>query len=279
MSNLYGRKIEVIAGSKSFNNDDFHILFDVPFDDGPEPNIAEIKIYNLKTQTITELKKGTKVTLNAGYQKDVGAIFLGEIQIPQTKWNGVDRITQMDCMDSGEAWFKKEINRTYKAGMTGQQVLNDLLSQTGLKAAVIKLGFRKVYQNGKTVKGKLIDGIMEVAKDCGAKVHVNRGKIFIRPKNDGDNIRFVLDSATGLVGSPTPVEKEERYDVIEKGKRVQKTRTRRGWKIISLLNHRITTDSLIQVKSKTANGTFRVESGKHICGGSSFYTETEVYPL
>ncbi|MCY1690747.1 hypothetical protein OVA29_08770 [Exiguobacterium sp. SL14] len=43
-----------------------------------------------------------------------------------------------------------------------------------------------------------------------------------------------------------------------------------------LPQYRITTASLITIKSRTANGKFRVRRGKHILSGSDHYTEVEV---
>lgn len=298
MSNLFGRKVEIIAGNKKFSGDDFTIEFDVSFDDGATANDAELKIYNLSTQTAREIKKGANIILNAGYTNDVGAIFLGVAKIIQTDRASVDHITKINALDGNGAWADSDISKTYSKNATGKQILNDLLSMTGLQIGALILPVNKVYKSGKTVKGKLGAVITEVANDCGCKTHVTRGKIYIREKDTGDISKIILDADSGLIGSPTPIEKEEKYSVIEKvkkqvksrkkggqtvttyeNKKVEKTRTISGWKITCLLNHRITTDLLIGIKSKTANGTFRVESGKHYSNGADFYTEMECYPL
>jgi hypothetical protein len=274
---LYGRKIEVIAGVKKFDSKDFTIYFEVPFDDDKEPNIAEIEIYNLKDQTINEIKKGTKIIINAGYQNDVGSILIGEAQTIQTEWKNVDKITNITTLDGYEKWFKTPISKTYKAGIDAKRILNDLLRIGGFVIGAFKLPVNKIYKGGKTLKTTLYDAIFSIAKDCGAKVHINKGKIYIRPKNDGNNINFLLDKEHGLIGSPTPIEKEVVTGKDKKGNEIKKKI--RGWKVVSLLNHRITTDVIIQIKSKTANGVYRVESGKHYHNGNAFYTEMEAYPL
>lgn len=111
MSDLFGRRVEVIAGSRKFDGDDFTINFEVPFDDGVEPNISTIELYNLRDQTINRLKKGTQVTINAGYKGDMGAIFLGQAQTVYTEWSRVDKITELNCIDSGETWFKMRLTK------------------------------------------------------------------------------------------------------------------------------------------------------------------------
>lgn len=278
MSNeLYGRKIEFFAGSKQFIGEDFTIYFDVPFDDAEDANVATVNVYNLAEATINEFKQGQKIVLNAGYEGDVGAVLLGEAKGIKTEWDGVDKITKIEVLDGSEKWLNTPIQKTYKAGIKGKQILNDILAIAGLEIGVFNLPVNKVYQGGKTIKSKLSTAIASIAKDCGAKVHVNRNKIFIRPKNEGNKMGFVLDAEHGLIASPTPIKKE-----VETGEKdatgAAKKKTINGWKVVCLLNHRITTDALIQVKSKTANGIFRVESGKHSHNGDDFYTEMEVYP-
>jgi len=278
MNELFKREIELTVGSKSFASDDFTIYFDVPFSDSEEPNIGEINIYNLKDSTINEIKKTSNVILNAGYEGDVGAILLGEVKKSFAEWDSVDKITTIDALDGSERWLSEPVKRTYKPGITAEQVLNDLLNATGLEIGAFSLPDNKVYHGGKTVNGRLSNAIASIVRDCGAKTHVNRGKIFIRPRSDGDSIGFVLNKERGLISSPTPTEKE-----VKTGGKDQNgmpiRETVKGWDVKCLLNHRITTDSILIIESKTANGTFRVESGVHKHDGRDFVTEMEVYPL
>lgn len=294
MSDLFLRSIEVVAGPRKFINDEFDTYFDIPFDDGPDVNIGEVEIFNLSSATIAAMKKGQKLILNAGYQKDVGAALIGEIKRIETRIKGVDKITTLFVIDANDNWMRKEIKKTYKEGIKAEQVLRDLIPHTGLKIGALKLPVNKVYTGAKTVEGKVGKIIVDMAKDCNAKIHINRGRIFIREKNEGDQTGFLLNKDRGLIGSPTPIEKEEQYTVVErvkktetvKGKKttkyvneyVKKTRIRKGFKVIALFNHNFTTDVILKIASKTANGLFRIEKGKHIATGSSYYTEMEVYP-
>lgn len=104
---------------------------------------------------------------------------------------------------------QNEINKTYAAGIRGRDILNDLLKRTKLDIGALKLPKNKLYKSGKTFETTLSEAIAEVALDCGAKVHVTRRKIYIRPKNDGNNIRFIINKDRGLIGSPTRIERDE----------------------------------------------------------------------
>lgn len=272
MSELFLRKVEVTAGAKKFSGDDFTIYFDIPFDDGPDANIAEIEIYNLTDQTIAAINKGTKIFVNAGYKGNVGVILIGEAGLIRTDWQRPEKITTMMVLDANDKWMQQDIKKTYKEGITGLQILNDLLPKTGLKIGALKLPSNKVYTGAKTIDQKIGKAIVEVAKDCGAKIHVNKGKIFIREKSEGDKTGFLLDQDHGLIGSPTSIEKKE---TLPSGKKV----IRKGWLVTALLNHNFATDAIIKISSKTANGFFRIEKGNHRSNGYSYYTEMEVYPL
>lgn len=271
----YGRAVELFVDGKRFNGDDFTILFSVPFDDGGDANVAEVKVYNLKNDTINGFKKDSRIILNAGYRGDAGAILLGVVKSVKSDWSGVDRITTIQVLDGTDAWFSARVKKTYKAGSNGEAILKDLSKITGLQIGAFKLPKPVTYKSGKTLNGTLANVIKQIAAENGAKAHVTRGKVYIRPKSEGDNIGFVLDADHGLISSPTPVEKE--VETSEKDKDGNKKKVKRqGWTVKCLLNHKITTDALIRISSKTANGTFRVESGQH--DGGSFETEMEVYP-
>lgn len=270
---LYMRETQLIFDGREFNGDDFTIGFSVPFDDGKELNVATVKIYNLSEQTINTIKKDSPVILNAGYKSDYGSILLGVCKHVQTEWQGLDKITSIDVIDGTDNWLKMPVKKTYKPGTTGRDILHDLMARTGLEIGAFELPVNQTYPRGKTFNTKLGEAIKMVAVDCRAKVHINRSKLFIRPKASGDNIGFIIDSEHGLIGSPERIEKE--VDGIKSDEKV----TQVGWKIKTLLNHRITTDAMVQIKSKTANGIFRVQSGSHDgeSNGGSYYTESEVY--
>jgi hypothetical protein len=295
LTSLFKRKVEVKIGDRTFKSGDFYIEFDVPFDDSDTANVANISIYNLTDKTINTFKKGVSVFINAGYESDNGGIFSGVASPVFSEFKGVDKVVTIDAVDGNDKWVEAEIKKTYKENTTALQILKDLIKMTGLSIGALKLPQNKVYRSGKTFQSKLSTAIIEIARDCGAKMHVNRLKIYIRPKNEGDTVYFVLNKDHGMVGIPSPIEKEETYKVTENirketkkgGKtvvtyeegQVDKKILKRGYNVVSLLNHKFTTDAIIEIRSKTANGRFRIESGKHYCRGNSFYTEMEVFPL
>ena len=273
MSNLFGRITELYVNNRKFDGDDFDIHFDVPFDSEESDDVAEISIFNLSDDSIHAFGSKPKVILNAGYTGDVGAILLGLTKSKVTEWEELDKKTTLLVADGASSYFSQSIKKTYAKGMKASDIINDISRFTGIKIGAVKLPTNKVYTKGKTIKGKLSQVIAKIAAECGAKGYVRRGQMFIRPKNEGKTIGFVLDEAHGLIGSPTPIEKDVDVGTSDKPKTV----TYKGWKVVCFLNHRITAQSVIEIHSKTANGIFLVENGRHYSTDNDFLTEMEVY--
>lgn len=261
MSDFWIRQSEVIAGGKSFKSDDLDIDFDVPFDNNDEPDVAKIILYNPSENSINAILKGQNLILNAGYKGDVGTIFMGTIQEHKTFWQGVDKVTEFTAGDGSEQWLKKYISTSYGANVTAAAILSDLTGKFGLELGQLKLVNNITYPKGRVIAGMLKDALKDITAECGSQLTITKGKIVIKPFNEGKAIGFLLTSDTGLLGSPEPFSREENDKIIN------------GFKVQMLLNHRITVNSIIQIQSKTANGSFRVQSGKHT---GEFITEVEV---
>ena len=70
------REATLQIGSKRYGMDDLYFEFDVPFEDSDTLQTATFKAYNLSEATRKSIKRGNVIILNAGYEGDVGAIFV-----------------------------------------------------------------------------------------------------------------------------------------------------------------------------------------------------------
>lgn len=266
---LFRRKISLSAG-KIFEPP-LTIYFDIPFDDSEDVNEAVITIYNLSQNSIAGIKTDSPVSLVAGYENDFGLIFQGVAKNVETTWQGVDKITEISCNDDNREYLKAKVNETFAPGTTVSTVLKFLIGKAKLGIGDFSPVRNFTYRNGKTVKGDVSKHLKAVVKDTHSKMHIHRGRIYIRASGKGDPTGFVVNKDSGLIGNPEKIESEE--ETKDKGEK----KKRSGWKIVTLLNHKVTVDSYIILQSKTVNGQFRVAKGRHFCDGNSFYTETEVY--
>ncbi|MED3932971.1 phage protein [Priestia megaterium] len=274
MSNeLFGRVIKVhIEGDykADVSNEDFHIEFEVPFDDDSTPNQSSISIFNLSSTSINRIKKGSSLTLQAGYKKDYGVLLSGKVSSVLTKREGVDKITTIYITEgqdyssakvtAANSTDKKSLKIAFGKNTKADTIIRRLVSVLGMKLGELKLPKNPAYKSGYTVTGNILNNLNEVVKDCNASLYYRRGMIVIRSITEGTDERFSLEEATGLLDSPEPFEEEDS----------------KGYTCTCLLQHRIATASIIQLKSRTANGSYRVKKGKHTASGSDFKTEMTV---
>ncbi|QSX19988.1 phage protein [Priestia megaterium] len=274
MSNeLFGRVIKVhIEGDykADFSSDNFHIEFEVPFDDDSTPNEITVKLYNLSSTSINHIKKGNTLILQAGYKSDYGILSQGKISRVLTSRDGVDKITAI-YMTEGQDYSgvkvtaststdKKSLKIAFGKNTKADTIIRKLVGALGIRLGEMKLPKNPTYKSGYTVTGNILNNLLEVVKDCGAALYYRRGTLVIRSIKEGTDERFNLEEATGLLGSPDPFEEDDL----------------KGYTVNCLLQHRISTASIIQIKSKTANGQYRAKKGKHTASGSDFKTEVQV---
>lgn len=262
------RQIELTAGDKEFKGDDFTIEFRVPFSTSEDPDISEIMLYNVSKESIAAIQAKAYAVLNVGYKGDIGNILSGKVEEVSSKWYKVDKITTIKVSDGGFEWRNTRVQKTYAKGSTSKYIMQDLSSLLGLEVVEVSPKIDITYQLGRTISGGVEKALKQLVEDTDSKMYINKGKLYIRDKDKGTSIGFSLNSDTGLVGSPEKVEEEN-----EKKEKIIK------YNVKCLLNHKITTDSIIQIESRTVNGTYRVEEGSHYCNGSDFITEMVVIPM
>ena len=137
------REASLQIGGKKYSMDDFYFEFDVPFEDSDTLQQATFSIYNLADSTVKAIKRGDAVILNAGYEGDVGAIFVGQVSACVTKRRTVDKITTITATAAMKEWLNSKVSKTYKEGSTAKDIVTDLLNLMGLEIGVVFAGRRK----------------------------------------------------------------------------------------------------------------------------------------
>ena len=242
------------------------IEFTVKFDDDMEANEAEIIIYNLSKNTTAQLKKGSKISIEAGYKGDTGVIFAGYVSRVKTKWEESDKVTTLTCIDDIEKHTITEI--TYAAGTKASYILKDLLGKTGIPIADFQMRRDWTYTDEQKVDGDLMENIKKFSEVCGVSTYVSKGKIYSRHIKKGDNLYFELSEDTGLIGSPEEFEEENSLVMqeadAEKGtEKVDYSETIHGYECESLLQHRFAAGGIVNLKSREVSGEYRICSGEH----------------
>lgn len=288
----WGRKIKIDVGNGTFTNEELEIRFYVNFDDDAIPNESKIEIYNLSNSTIAQMKRGDAVTIQAGYGEDIGVLENGKVDKVLTKREGVNKITNIHVIagddfstvkvdetnaDPGSIRYHKDgvyagqvvegaLDISFKPGTDGLTIIKRVTSVLGIKlGGPIILKKNVIYKKGYIITKLILNNLEEVVRDCGSVLYHRRGKLIVRPIDEGTDEQFLLHEDTGLIQSPADFERTD--------SRGSENKTIRGYSVKCLMQHRITTASIIEIKSGSANGKYRAIKGKHIADADNFHTE------
>ena len=251
---VFGSEATVKCNGAVIKSSELDIEFDIPFDDDMEFDEAEVIIYNLNDTTRSRLKKDQKITIEAGFKGDTGVIFTGFIAKAVTGYEGVDRKTTLKCVDRLNEKELKET--TYKAGTKASAILKDLIKKTGTPIAVFKVRHDYTFKDEQKVDGNLMENIKRYAEICGISVFVSKGKVYARYLKEGENLNFTVSEDTGMIGSPAEYEEENTANENH-------TETVKGYEVETILQHRFRAGGIINLKSRNANGQYRIRSGSH----------------
>ncbi|MET4562173.1 hypothetical protein ABIA69_003359 [Lysinibacillus parviboronicapiens] len=278
MSNLYMRKSTFLISGREIT-DPLTIKFSVPFGDNDKVDTIDIQVYNLKDETINAITTNKAAILSAGYVDDNGVIFSGTLKKKETKWEGLEKITTFKCIDCTLDYTQGVIKRTYGRNTPASLILRELAIDAGLAIGDIDLPIDFIYRSGKVLNGKIKILVSEIAKDCEAKLHINKGRMYVRNRSKGDKLGLDISKDTGLIDEPEEIEEEVKDE--KKSNTTSPKKKLKGYKIKMLLNHKITTDVIIKLTSRKVSGVFRVSKGEHKgdTSGTEYYTECEVVPV
>lgn len=250
----FKRVIEIKVGSKQYTNEDIDIDFMYEFDDKIENNVSEISLWNVNEDTINQIKKGTQVVLNAGYGEDIGVVLIGKVGNFEVITHDIDRELKLYVSDGLNLWGS-QVKKTYE-NLKADKIVEDILNIIGVKVGKVQVENNITYQ--KLVVDNTIESILKkIAKETNSKFYIKSGRGYFVNKDYADRNIILLNKDSGLLDIPSKIMIDEKI----------------GWKINSLLEHRISVGSYVQIQSKVVNGSFRVVKGRH---DSDFTTEIEV---
>ncbi|NLU42213.1 MAG: hypothetical protein GXX08_08415 [Firmicutes bacterium] len=258
----FGRVTEIQIGSRVIASPPLTIEFDIPFDDGSDGNVASVKLYNLGPDSLAVCETGQPIAVRSGYQNDIGLVTFGVIAEAVTQLEAADRVTTLTIGDGTDKWLTRYVNRSWSPGTKASQIVNDLVAVLGLDVGEIRLPEDVVYPNGRTLSTAIKTALEEIAKDTGAKLHVTNGAVYMVPPQQAQHEVIVLNARTGLLDRPY---RDSTYED--------------AYRIKTLLQHRITTDSVVEIESEAVSGRFRVAEGRHVSDSGEHITECVVVPL
>lgn len=206
----------------------------------PEPNKAEIVIFNMPDDQIAELESGTLDSkdsrktfciIRAGYKEATSVLFAGFANEVRSERQGIDVVTTITAGDGSKNVLETNLSKSFAEGATVQDVLEFVKKEIGVAGGELKGNLAAVFQNGFSASGsskKILDAI---ASKAGAEWSIQDQELVLIPIGEASSLPAVkLNENTGLLGSPTKTEK--------------------GIEAISLLLPQINTFGLLDIESE-----------------------------
>ena len=107
------RSATLQIGGNRYSMDDLAFDFEVPFEDSDELTTATVNAYNLSANTRNSIKKGDPVIINAGYEGDLGVIFVGQVSGLSHKHSSTEWTTKITATEALDQWLTAQVNKTY----------------------------------------------------------------------------------------------------------------------------------------------------------------------
>ena len=246
-------------------NDGFYFEFEVPFYDSEQLPTATFTVNNLNATTRANIKKNQVIILNAGYEDDMGVLFVGQVASVSHKQSGVEWQTKLTATAALNQWLNAQINKTYVEGSKAEDIVRDLLEIFGLEVGVFELVENIVYPRGRVCCGKLKDVLTDiVVNECKSRLLIRSNQIIINNPADGITKGYLLSPSSGLLMSSDDLDATNiASQQTSKDSQEKKAADAKTWKRQCLLNYRLGPGDQIQIQSKSLTGRFLVVSGKH----------------
>lgn len=220
---LFGRAWEVVVGTLDVSNLDMG--FQVKRTLKPEPNTAELKLYNLNPahRKVLEMaassslvQKGVvplPVSISAGYKTGpLAQIFLGNMRATFSTTNGPDIVTELSSGDGEANMASARMNTAFGPGSPISIVLQEIIGTLGVGPGNLAQALATLSATGKVtwsakgcvLKGNAADHLSDACRSLGLEWSVQNGAVQILVLGQPLAGRAVLVTPnTGLVGSPS----------------------------------------------------------------------------
>lgn len=204
------RKCSLILGGNGNGVDvsNLRITFTVKKTSVQTPNEAEIKVYNLSSETAAQIQREfTRVILQAGYQNNFSVIFDGTAkQIKTGRDNGTDTYLHIFASDGDASYNFAVVNTTLSAGSSPTDHINAAASPMAAHGTTVghigNVGGQKLAR-GKVMYGNSRDYLRQSAQSSDSDWSIQDGKLQVVPvRGLLPTQAVVLNSKSGLIGTP-----------------------------------------------------------------------------
>lgn len=261
---LFGREYELIADTLSIEGLD--LTFKVVKTLTPDPNSAEIRIYNLNRTHREQLeqKEDVATELHVGYAESEtarGMIFRGTLREAFSVQDPPDWITTLRTGDGDKAVRTSRINKGFSPGTAFTRLLDELADTIGVGIGNAKEAFdkgnfaegAKELLHGGNLQGTAYKELKRLLRSANLEFSIQDEELQVLELGKAlEGVATVINRNTGMVGSPRRGAKGE-------------------LKLRCLLIPDLYPGRKIKLESRQIEGFFRVEKAVYV--GSTFDTD------
>lgn len=237
----------------------------------PEPNTAEIQIWNLNEDHRSQLEELDRVavTLEAGYEAQTALLFSGTMRTVFTMRENADLITTLQSGDGEKEYAQSRINLSIGPTTPNVSVFQQIVKAIGIAegnlttASAALAALPPLFPQGGVLSGSASQIMTRAAQSLGFEWSIQEGALQLLQTNAPlATTATLLTPDTGLVGSPS---------VDNEGILTAQ----------SLLIPDIFPGRLLVLESERLSGNYRVEKCNYsgVTSGPDWYIDIEAKKL
>lgn len=245
------------------------IEFDVVRNLVRAPNTCNIVITNLAEENRQAfIGAPVKVVLEAGYDNDPRFLFLGDLRYASNEHEGTEWKTKIQLADGGRAFANAKVSKAYTKGTPVETIVRDLAKAFGVPLtplAALSNELKARIPSGEVLQGSVADELTRLLDPFDIEWSFQQGRLQILKSRQvlSGSVRLISEDS-GMIGAPemTPPKiiappKNIGHSTGRAKPRVPKC------KIKHELYPEVSPGEKIKVRSRSLDGTFRVECVKH----------------
>jgi hypothetical protein len=186
---------------------DLRVQFSIEKHLKSEPNACTVTISNMAEGTRAEVqRKPLKVTLAAGYDGELERVFTGDLRFAESKKQGVEWETVLQLADGDRAFRHARVNRSFRSGVSGKDVLSDLANSFGLRiptSAADAKELTKQFTGGMTLSGPTSREMDRLTASTGLTWSIQDGSLQLLRKGQANaGVAIPVSQDAGLIDVP-----------------------------------------------------------------------------
>lgn len=235
------------------------------------PNQGEVTITNLSVASRDEFVRGaTRIQLEAGYDDDLRLLFLADLRYASNELTGTEWLTKLQLADGARAYANARVNHSFAKGTPISTIVAHIAQSFGVPvpaelSASAELKAR--LSTGETLSGSSADELTRILDPYGFTWSFQHGRLQILAADAAvagtARLLTTPENGGGIIGSPT-INAPKIIAPPKAGRHKSKREPRvPKLKVKHSLYPELTPGERVQIKSRSINGLFRIDSLVH----------------